>query len=76
MAEQGSVHVIAACLNLTYNGVQFVPGHPDHFVFTDNDTGSTFLTEMLISIEDLELKACAVRAKFRSPEEVCVAWAY
>lgn len=58
------VHRIAGGLNLTYNGIQSMPGYADQFVFTDNDTKSTFQTSVLISIAELERKAWRLRARF------------
>jgi hypothetical protein len=55
---------LAAQFNLTFNGVQFLPGYPDQWVFTDNVTKDSFHTPGGISREALQKEAQRVRSKY------------
>ncbi len=55
---------VLAILELSFNGIQSMPGCPDRLVFTDNLTRGTFFAAMDVSISALQEAAERVRLSF------------
>lgn len=55
---------VLAILELTFNGIQSMPGCPDRLVFTDNLTRGTFFAAMDVSVGALQKAAERIRLSF------------